>query len=70
MDQWTSGPMNQCQLPMPRLLNAGARKGMELVRVEIGERPKEVRRPELRSNPINTEVVEEEGEEGMALWLP
>ena len=37
---------------------------MEMARVGISERPKAVRRAELRSNPFNTEVVEEEEEEG------
>ena len=33
---------------------------MEMARVGISERPKAVRRAELRSNPFNTEVEEEE----------
>ena len=37
---------------------------MEMARVGINERPKAVRKAELRSNPFNTEVVEEdEGKE-------
>ena len=36
---------------------------MEMARVGISERPKAVRRAELRSNPFNTEVEEEEEEE-------
>ena len=36
---------------------------MEMARVGISERPKAVRRAELRSNPFNTEVVEEEEED-------
>ena len=47
-------------LTLPRLLNAGARKGIEMARVGISERPKAVRRAELRSKPFNTEVEEEE----------
>jgi len=35
---------------------------MEMARVGISERPKAVRRAELRSNPFNTEVEEEEEE--------
>ena len=33
---------------------------MEMARVGMSERPKAVRRAELRSNPFNTEVEEEE----------
>ena len=53
----------------PLLLKAGARKGMEMARVGMRERPKAARRAEFLSNVVaetaadDDEVVEEEEEE-------